>query len=281
MTPQATDDPVPGRILDDRHRLERIIASGGMATVWEATDLDLTRRVAVKILHPRLRRTPTLVERFRREARIGARLNHQNIVTVLDAFRDGPTEAFVMEFVRGTSLRHRLDRDGPLPVPFAAAIGLQIAEALHHAHRSGLVHRDVKPGNILATPDRRVLLADFGIASPVELADPIRTASFVGTPKYLAPEQVAGGIVDGRADLYALGVVLHEIVTGRAPFTGTDDLTLAHARLHHEPPRLRDHRSDAPESLERIVGRLLARDPDDRPVDPDSLREPLLDLIGP
>lgn len=283
MTPPATSGPepssFPGLVLGGRYRLERIIGVGGMATVWEATDLELTRRVAVKIRHRHLDGVPEIVERFRREARLGAGLAHQNIVGVLDSIDDGSHAAFVMELVRGRSLRQHLDDDGALRIDLVAAIAVQILEALRYIHLSGLVHRDLKPANILLTSDRRALLADFGIASPVGIVDPIRSDAFVGTARYLAPEQVVGGIVDGRADLYALGAVLHECVTGTAPFTGGDDLTIARARLDHRPPPIRRVRPESPETLERFISALLTREPDGRPVDPARYRRLLLDLV--
>jgi eukaryotic-like serine/threonine-protein kinase len=234
-----------------------------MAQVWRGTDEVLRRAIAVKILHPHLAADETFVMRFRHEAIAVARLSHPAIVNVYDTCSDNGTEAIVMELVRGHTLRDRLD-EGPLDPWAAANIAAQVAGALDVAHAAGLVHRDIKPANILLSEDGRVKVGDFGIAKAAESADLTQEGSFVGTAKYLAPEQVESKPVDGRTDLYSLGVVLYEMLTGRVPFEGDSSSATALARLHQDPLRPRQIRPGIPRPLEAITMRLLARSPDDR-----------------
>ncbi|MEZ5177419.1 MAG: protein kinase [Acidimicrobiales bacterium] len=231
----APGDDLRGRVLAGRYRLNAPIASGGMAQVWEATDDVLARRVAVKVLHPHLARDESFVRRFRAEAIAAARLAHPSIVSVYDTLADDGVNAIVMELVTGTTMRADLDQHGPLALNAVLAIGTQVADALAAAHAAGLVHRDVKPANILLSADGRVLVADFGIAKAAEGADLTSDGGMVGTAKYLAPEQIEGGRIDGRTDLYALGVVLYEALTGAA-------LRRRHRRRHGPgPPPPRPH----------------------------------------
>ncbi len=235
-----------------------------MASVYEATDETLARRVAVKVLHSHLARDAGFVARFRTEAVSAARLTHPSIVSVYDTVVEGDVNAIVMELVRGTTLRADIDAHGPLQLNAALAIGTQVADALEAAHRAGLVHRDVKPANILLSADGRVLVADFGIAKAARGADHTDSGVMVGTAKYLAPEQVDGRPVDARTDVYALGVVLYEALTGVAPFKGETDTATALMRLHNDPIRPRDLRTDLPAAVEAVIGRALARRPEDR-----------------
>ncbi len=192
-----------------------------MAEVWEAVDEVLTRPVAVKILLPHLAADKAFVARFRREAISAARLSDPHIVSIYDTCSEGDVEAIVMELVRGATLRQLLDDQGHLHPNRAVEIAVQVADALEHAHRNGLVHRDVKPGNILLSDDGRVLVADFGIAKAAEGgADLTEVGQVVGTAKYLSPEQVEGTPLDARSDVYAVGVVLYEMLCGRPPFDG-------------------------------------------------------------
>ena len=239
----APPEQLAGRLLAGRYRLNRPIASGGMARVWEATDETLARRVAVKLLHDHLARDESFVHRFRAEAVAAARLSHPAIISVYDTFSVDGLEGIVMELVVGTTMRADLDQHGPMRLEAALAIGTQVADALGAAHASGLVHRDVKPANILLASDGRVLVADFGIAKAVEGQDLTGTGTMIGTAKYLAPEQVQGAPVDGRADLYALGVVLYEALAGQPPFAADTDAATALARLQHDPAPLRSHRA--------------------------------------
>ncbi|MCB0962861.1 MAG: serine/threonine protein kinase, partial [Acidimicrobiales bacterium] len=258
----APPEQLAGRLLAGRYRLNRPIASGGMARVWEATDETLARRVAVKLLHDHLARDESFVHRFRAEAVAAARLSHPAIISVYDTFSVDGLEGIVMELVVGTTMRADLDQHGPMRLEAALAIGTQVADALGAAHASGLVHRDVKPANILLASDGRVLVADFGIAKAVEGQDLTGTGTMIGTAKYLAPEQVQGAPVDGRADLYALGVVLYEALAGQPPFAADTDAATALARLQHDPAPLRSHRAEVPPAVEAVVLQALARRPE-------------------
>jgi tRNA A-37 threonylcarbamoyl transferase component Bud32 len=249
-----------GALLGARYRLDELLASGGMAQVWLGTDEVLRRAIAVKILHQHLAADETFVTRFRHEAIAVARLSHPSIVNVYDTCSDDGVEAIVMELVRGQTLRQRLD-EGPIDPWVAANIAAQVASALSVAHAAGLVHRDIKPANILLSEDGRVKVGDFGIAKAAESADLTQEGSFLGTAKYLAPEQVEAGPVDGRTDLYSLGVVLYEMLCGRVPFEADSSSSTALARLHSAPPRPRLVKAGVPRELEAIIMRLLARDP--------------------
>ena len=250
-------------MLGNRYRFDTPIATGGMAEVWAATDLDLDRPVAIKVLHTHLGEDSSFVERFRREAVAAARLAHPGIVAIYDTYSGDEGEAIVMELVEGSNLRSRIDH-GRLDAPEAINIAVRVAEALEVAHRSGLIHRDIKPANILLCDDERVMVADFGIAKLTEGQDHTQEGTMIGTAKYLAPEQVEGKPVDGRTDVFSLGVVLFEMVCGRPPFQADTDAATALARLHHDAPSARTYRADIPLPLEQVLAKALARDPNDR-----------------
>jgi len=258
-----------GTTIAGRYRLEEPIAAGGMATVWRATDAVLTRPVAVKVLHAHLAADPEFVARFRREAVAAARLAHPAIVAIYDTCDD--PEAIVMELVEGRTLREELDHRGFLPAGEAVAVASSICQALEVAHKAGIVHRDVKPANVLLSDGGQLKVADFGIAKAARAGDadddlPDLTAigRMVGTAKYLAPEQVSGGAIDARTDVYAVGAVLYEMLCGRAPFTGDNDLAVATARLHGPPARPRSVRATVPARLDEIIMKALATEPDRR-----------------
>lgn len=276
--PDATTagTPVAGARLASRYRLERPLASGGMAEVWVGTDEVLARRVAIKLLHRHLASDASFIERFRAEAVAAARLAHPSIVSIYDTFEDGGLQGIVMELVVGTTLRADLDQHGPLRLDAVLAIGTQVADALGAAHQAGLVHRDVKPANILLSKDGRVLVTDFGIAKAAETGDLTATGAMIGTAKYLAPEQVEGGPIDGRADLYALGVVLYEALTGTPPFLAETDAATALARLHRDPRPPSELRADLPRGVEAVVLQCLARNPDHRFATAAALRRALV-----
>ncbi len=263
------------RRLAGRYRLLRPIASGGMAQVWEATDEVLTRPVAVKLLHPHLAADTSFVARFRAEAINAARLAHPAIVSIYDTYSEDGAEAIIMELVRGTTLRHLLDHRGALDPPEAVTVAAHIAAALEAAHQAGIVHRDIKPANVLLSSDGRVLVTDFGIAKATEGADLTTERTMLGTAKYLAPEQVEGDRVDGRTDLYALGVVLYEMLCGQPPFAAESEAGTALARLHRSPDPPRARRPGLAPSLEAIVMRCLEREPDRRYRDAGALRAAL------
>jgi serine/threonine-protein kinase len=263
-------------LLAGRYRLDESLASGGMAQVWRGTDEVLRRAVAIKILHPHLSADETFVARFRQEAIAVAKLSHPAIVSVYDTCNQDGVEAIVMELVTGSTLRHRLDA-GPIEPQIAANIGTQVAGALEVAHAAGLVHRDIKPANILLSEDGRVKVGDFGIAKAAESStDLTQEGSFVGTAKYLAPEQVEGKPVDGRTDLYSLGIVLYEMLCGRPPFEADGTSATALARLHSDPTPVRQVRAEVPVELEGVTLKLLARDPDHRYPNAHQLRTALL-----
>ena len=267
------------QVLRGRYRLLTPIARGGMAEVWEAEDEILTRRVAVKLLLPGLAVDPDLRTRFQREAISAARLAHPNVVAIYDTGEEDDTPFIVMELVRGRTLRDLLDQRGALPASAAVAIGSQVCDALCAAHDAGIVHRDIKPGNVLlAAPDDRVKVADFGIARAAagDGADLTKPGVLMGTARYLAPEQVHGEPVDARTDVYALGVVLYEMLVGRPPFTADSELATAMAHVSAEPLRPRHARAGIPRSLETIVLRALAKDPADRYESAADLRQALL-----
>ena len=228
-------------VIAQRYELQRQLAQGGMAEVWLAVDLTLDRKVAVKWLKPNLATDQVVTERFRREAIAAASLNHPNIVAVHDVFAQDGRQAVVMQLVEGKSLRQLLDTQKRLSPELTCHIGTCVALALDHAHEAGFVHRDVKPGNIMITSDGRVLLTDFGIAKGLQSPDADLTSDniMMGTAKYLSPEQVRGKKLDGRADLYSLGLVLYECLAGRVPFLGETDADTALARLQRDPDRSR------------------------------------------
>ncbi|MEK6280717.1 MAG: protein kinase [Acidobacteriota bacterium] len=252
----------PGSLLRDRYRLESEIGRGGMGIVYRATDLELMREVAVKIL-PETLSSPDARQRLLREARAAAALNHPHIISVHDVGEAEGVPFFVMELVHGPSL----SQVRPAEIPRIVSIALQICDALEHAHTNNIVHRDLKPENVLmstASLTGRVKIADLGLALPSYAARISRAGVIVGTAAYMAPEQALGQQVDGRADLYALGILLYELTTGRVPFIGADPLAVVSQHIHASvvPPRVL--RPDIPRSLEAVILRLLAKDPSQR-----------------
>jgi serine/threonine protein kinase len=244
--------------------LEAPIASGGMAQVWSAADELLDRQVAIKLLHPHLTTDEAFVKRFRREAVASASLTHHSIVAVFDTVSSNGLEAIVMELIEGHTLRAMLDEITVMAEADVIHLGMQIASALDVAHSAGIVHRDIKPANIMIGPDRMVKVTDFGIAKAGTDADLTATGTLLGTAKYLSPEQVSGAPLDPRSDLYALGVVLFEALTGAVPFKANTDAATALARLHQAPPPLSQLRPDVSPALASVIGRCMAREPDER-----------------
>lgn len=254
-----------GRRLAGRYLLEAEIASGGMGTVWRGRDEVLGRRVAVKILHDRLAHDPGLLERFRLEAVAAARLSHPAVVRVFDTGIDDGTCYIVMELFEGTTAQQMLADEGPLPPAEAARIVRGALRGLAHAHREGIVHRDVKPSNILVDDSGLVKVTDFGIAKAAFAGgDLTTTGDLLGTAMYLSPEQVSGREVDARSDVYSAGLVLFELVTGRPPFEADTHMATATMRLTRDPVLPRALRPGISRSLESVVVKALARDPGDR-----------------
>ncbi|MBV9412720.1 MAG: serine/threonine protein kinase [Acidimicrobiia bacterium] len=264
--------------LAGRYRLVRLIDRGGMAEVWEGKDEILDRPVAIKVLHPRLAGDEQFQGRFRLEAVAAARLAHPNVVATFDTGMDDGVAYIVMELVVGRTLREVLRAEGPLPVAKAVTIAAAVADALHYAHEAGIVHRDVKPGNILIGSDGRVKVADFGIAKAATDQDLTQQGALLGTAKYLAPEQVAGQSQDRRSDVYGLGVVLYEMLCGRAPFTGDTDMAVAYQHAHADPPKLRQLRPDVSRRLEGIVLKAMAKSPEQRFATAADMRTALLSV---
>ncbi len=251
------------QLILDRYRLVERIAVGGSAEVWRAHDEQLDRPVAVKRLHPHLLPDAASRQRLVGEARAAARLGHPAIVGIYDVDAGGESAAIVMELVAGESLAARIDRDGPLPARDAVGITADVADALFHAHQQGVVHRDVKPGNVLLGTDGRTRLVDFGIAhSLAASAERLTMAgTVIGTLRAMAPEQLAGGPITPRTDLYGLGAILHEALTGRPPYDATTPVALADAQ-RAGPPAL----AGMDPALASAVAACLAFDPADRPL---------------
>jgi len=253
----------PAELLAGRYVLREVIGQGGMSQVWRARDQRLDRDVAVKVLHPGLSSTRINRERFEREALAAARINHPNVVSVFDAGQDDGELFIVMECLPGNTLFDEMAR-GPLEVERARAIGLQLLRGLGAAHALGIVHRDIKPGNVLFAADGSAKLADFGIAKFTEAADLTQTGQMVGTARYLPPERLYGGPATASGDLYALGVVLYEALAGRRPYEGDTPLALVQAIASTTPVPLRSLRADVDPNLAHAVDRAIDKDPDRR-----------------
>jgi eukaryotic-like serine/threonine-protein kinase len=252
------------RVLSGRYLLEERVASGGMASVWRAHDEVLARTVAVKLLHDHLAADDGFRERFRREAIAAAKLTHPNVVSLYDTGTDGDNVFLVMEFIDGVTLKDVIRGQGSLDIAHAASIGEQVARALDYAHSRGLVHRDVKPANILIGSDGAVKVADFGIAKADQHDDLTKTGMVLGTAAYVAPEQIRGEQVDGKADQYALSIVIYEALTGSQPFRADTPVATAAQRLEKDPLPLRSLRAAAPRGLDAVLMRALAREPRNR-----------------
>jgi serine/threonine protein kinase len=253
-----------GRRLGGRYRMEALLATGGMGEVWAARDLLLDRAVAVKLLGGALAGDGRAAERLRREARAAARLEHPGIARVLDLGEQDGRPYLVMELLEGESLAARIGRAGAMAPPEAARVVAAVADALEAAHRAGVVHRDVKPGNVFLTSDGEVKVLDFGIASAAGEAA-LTTGEMLGTPAYLAPERVLGHPATPAADIYALGVVLYELLAGRRPFDDGSDIELAMAHVHAHPERLALADLSAPPFLVAACEQAMAKDPSARP----------------
>ncbi len=263
----GTGRPATAELLGGRYRLDELIGRGGMAAVWRATDIEFQRQVAVKRLHARHVDDAEFAERFRREARVVARLSHSHLVRMLDAGDDESGPYLVLELVEGETLKQRLARLGPLDPSEAARIVAQVADALDYAHGQGIVHRDIKSQNVLLSNDGTAKLADFGIARLLEAdAEPslTQTDMMVGSADYIAPEQAEGGVIDARTDIYSLGIVLYEALVGRLPFAGEGFVAVAVKHVNETLPDPREISSSVPAGLAAVAMRAAAKEPDDR-----------------
>jgi len=258
------EQTVPLGELGGRYRLRAFLAAGGMGAVWAAEDVVLGRPVAVKLLGEWLAGDPVAAERLRREARAAARLVHPNVARVLDLGEQDGRPYLVMELLEGESLAAVIRRSGPLAPAEAAQIAGAVADALHAAHQAGVVHRDVKPGNLFLTAGGDVKVLDFGIAAAAWEAS-LTGGELIGTAAYLAPERALGREATPAADVYALGVVLYEMLSGRPPFSGEDGMALASAHIHARPVPLRQAAPWVPAPLAVACERALAKDPAERP----------------
>ena len=259
----AVSDTLIDSLFDGRYRIVRKLGTGGMANVYLAEDQELGRRVAIKILDDRHASDDQFVERFRREAKNAAGLNHPNIVSIYDRGEAEGTYYIAMEYLDGRSLKELIVSRGPAPISLAIDYARQILAALRFAHRNSIVHRDIKPHNVLVDGDGRLKVTDFGIAR-AGASEMTEAGSIIGTAQYLSPEQAKGTTVDHRSDIYSLGVVLYELLSGRVPFTGDTAVEIAMRHLSSVPEPPSALREDVPHELDMVVLRALAKDPDDR-----------------
>ena len=251
-------------ILNERYRLIEQVAAGGMAVIYRAQDMELNRIVAVKVLRPSLVDDPEFLIRFKREAQSAANLSHPNIVTVHDVGQDGPrTHYIVMEYVAGQDLKQMIRARGAFEVDAALAMVVEVCKGVGYAHRAGLVHCDVKPQNILITPENAIKVTDFGIARAMSSTGAPEEDDEVvwGSPHYFSPEQASGEGCTPSSDVYSIGVVMFELLTGKLPFAGSQYRDLALAHLKQDPPKLTEVDPSLPQELERIIQKVLAKEP--------------------
>ena len=273
----TTDESAAGPLLKNRYRLGRVLGRGGMCIVYQAWDTRLQRNVAVKRLEPPLNEDPRTRARFDREGRALAQLSHPNLVTLIDRGSTENEDYLVFEYVEGRSLKE-LTRDGPMDVSQVGHIAGQVAEGLGAAHLAGIVHRDVKPQNILIDRQGHAKVTDFGIATGPDWTRVTRAGSIIGSARYMSPEQVRSKPVDARSDIYSLGVVMYEMLVGHPPFDGTNMPEIARQHLNSPPPPLGDLRQDIPAGLEMVVMRCLEKLPENRFVSMDELLGALVGL---
>ena len=256
---------VVGELIAGRYELEELVGAGGMSSVYRAHDRLLERDVAMKVLHEQYTADGEYVERFRREARAVAQLSHPNIVTVIDRGEQDGRQYIVFEYVDGENLKALVDRVGPLPEGEAIELALQVARALGFAHDQGLVHRDVKPQNVLLADGGGAKVTDFGIARSLGVqAGLTQTGTVMGTSDYIAPEQARGSRVDAQSDVYSLGAVLYELLTGEVPFRGDNFVAVAMRHINEPPPSVREQRPELSPCVDAVVRQAMAKEPGDR-----------------
>ncbi len=256
---------VVGELIAERYELEELVGTGGMSSVYRAHDRLLERHVAIKVLHEQFTADGDYVERFRREARAVAQLSHPNIVTVIDRGEHDDRQFIVFEYVDGENLKALVEREGPLPEREAIELALQVARALGFAHEQGLVHRDVKPQNVLLNDGGQAKVTDFGIARSLEVSGNLtQSGTVMGTSDYIAPEQARGSKVDAQSDVYSLGTVLYELLTGEVPFQGDNFVAVAMQHINQPPPSVRERRPELSPCVDEVVQRAMAKEPRDR-----------------
>ena len=253
-----------GTVLSGRYRLESKLGSGGMSTVYLALDETLQRRVAVKVMHREISDQPDQIERFRRESRAVAQLSHPNVVSVIDAGEDGGHPYIVFEYVDGETLKQRIDRFGRLSLDEAAAYAIEIGRGLMAAHQAQMVHRDVKPQNVLIDPEGRAKVTDFGIALSLESDGLTKTGRVLGTTDYVSPEQAMGGEVDARSDVYSLGILLYEMLHGDVPFKAETVVGVAMKHVNNEMPEIQRTRPGCSAALSAVIERATQKEPKNR-----------------
>lgn len=253
------------QLIADRYEVKEIVGTGGMSSVYCAFDTLLERHVALKILHEQFGADEEHVERFRREARAVAQLSHSHIVTVIDRGEEDGRQFIVFELIEGENLKELVTRGGPLPVRRVLELGLEVGRALAFAHAQGLVHRDVKPQNVLLNGEGLAKVTDFGIVRTLDAVGQTETGTVLGTSHYIAPEQARGERVDAHTDVYSFGVVLYELLAGDVPYPGDSFLTVAMKHVNEPVPNVLEHRPDAPLRLASLIERCMAKVPADRP----------------
>src|SRR4051812_34020604 len=281
MTESPSSGAPGARLLGRRYELGGLLGHGGMAEVYRAADTRLGRDVAIKVLRSDLARDPSFLARFRREAQSAASLNHPMIVAVYDTGQDNsvtpPLPYIVMEYIRGKTLREVLQSEGRLTPQRATEIVADVCSALDYSHRAGIIHRDIKPGNVMLTGEGAVKVMDFGIARAVAATTSTvtATAAVMGTAQYLSPEQARGESVDARSDLYSTGVLFYELLTGRPPFTGDSPVAIAYQHVREDPAPPSTSEPDLPPDLDAVVLKALAKNPDNRYQSAQEMREDL------
>jgi serine/threonine-protein kinase len=262
---------VIGKVIAGRYELQELLGTGGMSSVYRAHDTLLERGVALKILHEHHHEDEEYLERFRREARAVAQLSHPNIVTVIDRGEEQGREFIVFELIEGENLKELVERGGPLPVRRVLELGVQIGHALAFAHAQGLVHRDVKPQNVLLNGDGLAKVTDFGIVRSLDAVGTTETGTVLGTSHYIAPEQARGERVDTQTDVYSFGVVLYELLAGEVPYPGDNFLSVAMKHVNEPVPNVLERRPDTPLRLASLIERSMSKQPADRPASMDEV----------
>ncbi len=257
--------PTVGKLIAERYELKDAVGKGGMSTVYCAYDTQLERNVALKILHEHFSEDDDYVARFRHEARAAAQLSHPGIVTVIDRGEENGRQFIVFEFVEGETLKDLVERGGPMPIRRTLEVGLEVSRALAFAHQQGLIHRDIKPQNVLVNGEGRAKVTDFGIARSLDAVGRTETGTVLGTSHYIAPEQARGERVDAQTDVYSFGVVLYELLAGGVPYSGDNFLTVALRHVNDPVPSVLEARPDAQLRLATLVERCMAKDPAERP----------------